>query len=70
MRQGHLSLLGMKAEGTRYRPVHLQGDDLRSRKLDVAATDLLACVIQEIDHLNGMLICGRGQLVPSDAGER
>ena len=62
-----LSLPGIMANVTRCRRIRVQGCDPRGRKLDVTANDLLARVIQhEIDHLNGILICDRGELVPAD----
>lgn len=70
MSEGCLSLPGMKADVTRCRRIRVRGYDPRGRKVDLTANDLEARVIQhEIDHLNGILICDRGELVPVDPGE-
>jgi len=60
--EGCLSLPNVQINVTRPERIRVSGYDARGRKTRFGATGLWARVIQhELDHLNGVLICDRGQ---------
>lgn len=58
--EGCLSLPGIYGEVPRYADVEVSGQDRRGKKIELAASGLLARVFQhEIDHLRGILFVER-----------